>query len=105
VSSHGYTERLTYDQLARLSRRSITTDQQYQYHYSYNSIGALDTLTYPTSPVPAGPTGNSYTIQDGYSYGYLNSITDVTGSSPQQVWSLGAANDDGPRGAPRDRRT
>ena len=36
------------------ARATITTDQSYQYDYTYNSHGAVDTLTYPASPVPAG---------------------------------------------------
>jgi RHS repeat-associated protein len=94
VSGYGYSEVMTYDQLARPWTRTITTDQSYQYGYTYNSIGKLSTLTYPTSPIPTGGVGANYTIQYGYSYGSPNSITDVTNAnSPAVIWSLSAAND------------
>ncbi len=38
-----------YDTYARLKSNSISSDATYQYDYSYNSFGAIDTLTYPTS--------------------------------------------------------
>jgi RHS repeat-associated protein len=94
VSGYGYSEVMTYDQLARPWTRTITTDQSYQYGYTYNSIGKLSTLTYPTSPIPTGGVGANYTIQYGYSYGSPSSITDVTNAnSPAVIWSLNAAND------------
>lgn len=94
VSGYGYSEVLTYDQLARPSTRTITTDQAYQYAYTYNSIGQLNTLSYPTSPIPTGGVGANYTIQYGYSYGSPSSITDITNAaSPAVIWSLNAAND------------
>jgi RHS repeat-associated protein len=93
VAGYGYTENLVYDSCARLARRSITTDQTYQYDYAYNSQGALDTLTYPSSPVPAGKTGARFRIRYGYSFGALVSIDDVTEVQPRTLWSLAATND------------
>ncbi len=46
-SGYGYLEQYFYDGAGRLANRRITTDQQYNYDYAYNSIGALDTITYP----------------------------------------------------------
>jgi RHS repeat-associated protein len=93
VSGYGYAESLTYDSVSRLSNRSITTDQNYQFDYTYNNIGRLATLAYPTSPMPAS-TGPRYKIQYLYSYGEPYTIQDVTNSStPTTIWQLGAVND------------
>jgi RHS repeat-associated protein len=94
VSGYGYSEALTYDQLSRPATRTITSDQQYQYAYTYNSIGELSTLSYPASPIPTGGTGANLTLQYGYSYGSPVSVTDITNpASPKAIWSLAAAND------------
>jgi hypothetical protein len=63
------------------------------YDYAYNSLGAVDTVTYPTSPAPTGTTATRFTIKYGYSYGepYLNS--DVTQGTPTTVWELSSTND------------
>src|SRR6185312_9391774 len=90
-----YAEVLTYDTLSRLSNRSITItgDQNYQFDYSYNSLGEIATIAYPTSPMPAG-TGPRYTIKYQYSYGYPYQIQDITNaSSPTTIWALGSVND------------
>lgn len=49
MSGPGYTENLTYDSVGRLSQRQIISDATYLINFAYNSIGALDTLMYPTS--------------------------------------------------------
>ncbi|MFO1394051.1 MAG: polymorphic toxin type 10 domain-containing protein [Steroidobacteraceae bacterium] len=97
VSGYGYSESLAYDGYGRLAARTITTDQAYRYDYSYDPNGALDTLAYPSSPVPAGQSGDRYTLQFGYSYGSVVRIADVTGgAAPGRVlWSLQSANDAG----------
>ncbi len=92
-AGHPYSEILTYDSLSRLGNRSITTDQNYQFNYTYNTIGEMATLAYPASPIPAG-TGPRYTIQYQYSYGFPFQIQDVTNATaPATIWALGSAND------------
>jgi RHS repeat-associated protein len=94
-TSPGYGEAYEYDAAGRLSARIITSDQTYRYDYTYNSIGALATLTYPSSPTPSGQTGPRLAIKYGYSYGAVARIEDVTGPQARLLWTLDAANDDG----------
>lgn len=49
VSGPGYSETYTYDSLGRPLITSISADTTYQIDYTYNGLGLLDTLTYPTS--------------------------------------------------------
>ena len=93
VKGYGYTENLGYDGAGRLASRSITTDQLYRYDYTYNSIGALDTVAYPTSPVPSGQGGTRFKLQYAYSHGTPTRITDVTQSPGRPLWTLETAND------------
>ena len=95
ANGYGYAETYAYDDRGRPARRTITTDQSYQYDYAYDANGALDSLTYPSSPVPAGRTAPRFKVQFGYSYGTPVRITDVTdGAAGSRVlWSLGAATD------------
>lgn len=89
----GYAETLAYDGLGRISKRTITTDKSYQYDYTYNSIGAIDTLTYPTSPVPSGQTGSRLRLRYTYSFGAPSQIDDVTLATPRTLWKLDAVSD------------
>ena len=93
LTGFGYSEILYYDSIGRLSTRSITSDQPYQYDFTYNSIGAVDTITYPTSPIPTGQTGSRLKIQYGYSYGQQNSIVDITNTPAVTLWTLNTTND------------
>ena len=95
-SGYGYSEDLSYDSTGRLATRRITTDQPYEYGYTYNEIGAIDTITYPTSPIPSSPpgqTGSRFKIKYSYSYGAPNEIKNVTEASPVTLWTLNTAND------------
>ena len=92
-SGFGYAESRSYDNAGRISSRTITTDQSYQYDYTYNSTGDVDTFTYPSSPVPAGQSGSRFKIRYAYSFGMPSRIDDVTQSQVRTLWSLGAAND------------
>jgi YD repeat-containing protein len=49
VSGPGYTETYTLDALSRPWTTKVSADTDYYVDYSYNSLGAIDTLTYPTS--------------------------------------------------------
>lgn len=91
----GYSESFEYDQAGRTAVRKITTDQGYRYDFAYNPAGTLDTVTYPSSPIPAGQASARFKIRYGYSYGTPSLIEDITDSQPRALWSLTATNDDG----------
>ena len=94
ANGYGYAETYAYDDRGRAARRTITTDQDYLYDYTYDGNGALASVTYPASPVPAGRTSPRLKVQFSYSYGTPVRITDVTDGS-RVLWSLGAATDAG----------
>ncbi|MDH5272772.1 MAG: FG-GAP-like repeat-containing protein [Gammaproteobacteria bacterium] len=89
----GYSEALAYDGLGRVSTRTITTDQGYRYDYTYNSSGEIDTLTYPTSPVPSGQSGARLRLRYSYNFGTPTQIDDVTLATPRTLWKLNAVSD------------
>jgi RHS repeat-associated protein len=49
VTGLGYSEWFIYDGLGRPQTRTISSDASYVFDYAYNTLGLLDTLTYPTS--------------------------------------------------------
>ncbi len=93
MSGPGYGESRTYDDKGRLATRSVTADQTYTFDYSYNTIGRLDTLTYPASPMPTGKSGARFKVKYGYSFGEPFRIEDVTESTPIELWRLWETND------------
>jgi len=95
-SGYGYLEELFYDGSGRLANRKITTDQVYNYDFTYATNGGISTITYPTSPIPSSPpgqTGSRFKIQYDYSFGVPYRIRNVTESSPVTLWTLNSAND------------
>ncbi len=92
-SGYNYTEAYTYDNSGRLSNRKITSDQVYNYDYTYNSIGALNTIKYPTSPIPTGKTVGRFRVQYSYDKGEPYRIQDVTEPTAVTLWQLTTAND------------
>jgi RHS repeat-associated protein len=95
VTGYGYTENLFYDNAGRLSSRSLTSDQTYQYGYTYNSIGKLARVSYPTSPIPTGTTAANFTIQYAYVAGEPVQIQDITNSTAIQLWQSNSNTDAG----------
>jgi RHS repeat-associated protein len=87
-SGLGLTETRTYDALGRLSNRSITTDQTYNYDYTYNSAGALETLAYPASPAPTGAVGTRFKVRYSYAWGTPTQIDDITEPQARTLWRL-----------------
>ncbi len=88
TSSPGYSETETYDSLARLSQRAITLPSAGTFTYSWQydaTTGLLDSLTYPVSI-----SGYALELQYGYSYGFLQSVTDVSDSPNVTVWTANA---------------
>lgn len=88
----GYGESYAYDAVGRLASRMIVSDQTYQFDYTYNSIGELDTLSYPASPVPTGQNQARLKLQYRYLVGELSQIDDLT--TGRMLWRLDATNDD-----------
>jgi RHS repeat-associated protein len=89
----GYSETLAYDSFGRLSTRRVTTDQSYQYDYTYNSISEVETVTYPASPVPAGRSGSRLRLLYSYAFGTPSQIDDITEATPRLLWKLNAVSD------------
>jgi RHS repeat-associated protein len=86
VSGPGYSESYTYDSTGRPATTTVNSDTNYQIDYSYNSLGAIDTLTYPTST-------SSYRLklQYEYLYGQLYRIKDYNAASTV-FWAASAVN-------------
>lgn len=86
IAGPGYSESYTYDSIGRLANTAITADTTYQIDYAYNSIGALHTLTYPTST-------SSYRlkVQYDYQYGRLYRVKDFNVPSTE-FWTANAVN-------------
>jgi RHS repeat-associated protein len=86
-SSPQYSETRAFDSYGRLSTRSIKeagvtgndTGGVFLYTLGYSTTtGLLDSLTYPKS---TSGTGDPLTLQYGYSYGLLTSVTDSSDST------------------------
>lgn len=90
VSMSGYAESFAYDGIGRLSTRTITMDQSYVFDYSYNNLGALDTLSYPANPFSARQK-----IKYGYQYGFLKSVTDWSSGAGTTYWVADTQNSRG----------
>jgi RHS repeat-associated protein len=88
----GYAESETYDSDGRQSQRTITlpgANGTFTYTWAYNATtGLLNTLTYPASY----PSTYSLQLQYAYSYGYLQSVTDVSDTPNVPVWTNDAMN-------------
>jgi RHS repeat-associated protein len=86
MSGPGYSENLTYDSIGRLQQRAITSDATYNFNFTYNSQGTLDTLTYPVST-------SSYRLKLQYEYqsGQLLRVKDF--NAPTTVFWQANATD------------
>jgi RHS repeat-associated protein len=86
----GYAENYTYDGVGRPLTKKYTEDgTTYQFDYAFNTLGAPDTLTYPTST-----SGVRFQLKYLYdSAGYLNEVKDASAGTP--FWTLTGANDNG----------
>lgn len=68
-----YSEDYEFDSAGRLDKRTIGSDATYVFDLTYNNIGALGTLTYPTST-----GGTRVKLKYGYDYGFNDAIQDYT---------------------------
>jgi RHS repeat-associated protein len=84
VAGPGYAEQYGYDALSRLAKRAIVADATYEYAYGYNTLGQLDSLTYPAST-------SGYRLKLGYEYAYgqLTRIRDFNAPATT-FWKLEA---------------
>jgi len=73
----GYREDNTYDSFGRPQVTTLTEDAAYSIGYAYNTAGQLGTLTYPVST-----NGCALTVNYGYQYGVLASVTDASSVGP-----------------------
>ena len=73
VAGPGYSEGYLYDSQGRVSRRTINPGTAYDFDYTYNTFGALDTLTYPTTT--ASPR---FALKYEYQNGILKYVKDAT---------------------------
>lgn len=86
ISGPGYSETYTRDALARPSSTTVNADTAYQIDYSYNTLGQLETLTYPTST-----SGYRLKLDYDYQSGQLLRVKDF--NAPSTVfYQVGAVN-------------
>jgi RHS repeat-associated protein len=86
VSGPGYSETYVYDSLGRPSSTTVSADTTYLIAYTYNNIGALDTIKYPVST-------NSYRLklQYDYQWGQLYRVRDFLNLATH-FWTAGGTN-------------
>jgi YD repeat-containing protein len=85
----GYQEGYTFDSLGRPAVSTYTMDgTAYAVDTTYNTLGAVDTLQYPTSS-----SGYRFTLKYVYSYGFVQQVKDNAAGTI--FWSLSDANDYG----------
>jgi RHS repeat-associated protein len=84
LSSPGYSETLSYDSSGRPAVRTIVTDASYRYDYAYNSLGLLDSMTYPS-----GGAGGRLKVRYQYDAGRLSGIVDAAAAGGV-MWQLNA---------------
>jgi RHS repeat-associated protein len=84
LAGPGYSEALTYDGVGRPATHTITADATYRFDYAYNSLGLLDSITYPSAGA-----GNRFRVRHGYDGGRVSRIwnADAPGDS---LWQLNA---------------
>jgi RHS repeat-associated protein len=89
VTGPGYIEDLEYDTVGRLKKRIVTLEgTAHQFDFTYNSIGELYTVTYPTST--ASPR---FKLKYDYANGYLTTIREFTGDVDNTTfWALNQLN-------------
>ena len=86
LAGPGYAESYVNDAYGRLKTRTVTSDASYQIDYGYNTLGTLDTLTYPVSTA-----GYRLKLQYDYSNGVPVAIKDF--NAPTTVIWSSTAND------------
>ncbi len=86
LSGPGYTENFTYDSVGRPASRTIVADASYRYDYAYNSLGLLDSITYP-----AAGAATPFKIRHDYGAGRVSRI--FNGNAPGDAYWTQNAED------------
>ena len=86
ISGLGDTETNTFDSVGRAVTHSMVWGgTSYAINYAYNSLGKLDTLTYPSVPGQA----NRFQVKYGYVNGYTSVVQNYTGNvAGTTFWQL-----------------
>lgn len=83
-SAPGFSETFGYDGVGRPIRQTITTDATYRFDFTFNSLGLLDQVIYPSSG-----SGSRFGIRHEYDAGQLTRIRNADGSGTP-FWTLNA---------------
>jgi RHS repeat-associated protein len=88
TKADGYSEAYTFDNVGRPLTATYTEDAtNYTFTYAYNTLGSIDTLTYPVST-----SGYRLVLKNVFdAYGYLNQVKDNAAGTV--FWTLNSAND------------
>ncbi|MCX7056278.1 MAG: FG-GAP-like repeat-containing protein [Proteobacteria bacterium] len=86
LSGLGDTETNTFDSLGRPASHSMVwSGTTYSINFAYNTLGKLDTLTYPSVPGQA----NRFQVKYAYSNGYASTVQNYTGNvAGTTFWQL-----------------
>lgn len=86
ISGGGHTENFEYyPSSGQLKKRTIVSDATYEIDYSYNALGLLDVLQYPSS------TSYRFALKHEYTNGFLTSVKD--NQAPGTVFWRASASD------------
>ncbi len=83
LAGPGYSENFTYDGIGRPATHAVVADTSYRYAFTYNTLGLLDTLTFP-----AAGAGSAFRVRHAYDAGRLSRIQNA--ASPGE--SYGSLN-------------
>ena len=84
LAGPGYAENFTYDGIGRPATHTIAADASYRYDFSYNTLGLLDTMTFP-----AAGAGAVFSIRHDYDAGRVSRIRNANAPG-DPYWTLKA---------------
>ena len=84
LAGPGYAENFTYDGIGRPATHTIAADASYRYDFTYNTLGLLDTMTFP-----AAGAGAVFSIRHDYDAGRVSRIRNATDPG-EPYWTLNA---------------
>ena len=82
LSGPGYSESFSYDGTGRPAAHTITSDASYRFDFSYNALGLLETLTYPSAGA-----GERFWIAHFYDAGRVSHIQSANNAAGP-IWTL-----------------
>ncbi len=83
LSAPGFSETFSYDGVGRPIRQTITTDAAYRFDFTFNALGLLDQVTYPSSG------SGRFGVRHEYDTGRLTRIRSADGNGTP-FWTLNA---------------